>query len=166
MTFDEDELRRELEAVAERIRASPRLLADARAGGRRRLRRRRAWHVAPLAAAVTSFAVLSPHLSTGDRNQSGAALPASPQDAPPPATGEAPPAPSQAPEPTPDDVFPDAEQQAREAFFAAGYTFDDAVRLGASWNQGFDEAKVTGGRRLLSGQPLPFEPRSGDPTRW
>lgn len=158
MIFHEDELRRELQAAAERIQASPRLLADAHAGGRRRLRRRRALQVAPLAAALAGFAVLSPHLSAGDRSRSEVALAASPEDTQPPATRKAPPAPTQAPEPTPDDPFTDVEQRAREAFFDAGYTFDDAVQLGSLWNQGFDEAKVTGGQRLLSGQPLPFEP--------
>jgi hypothetical protein len=44
-------------------------------------------------------------------------------------------------------------------FFAAGYTYADAVRLAALWRlkDGY-AAKVVGGEKLLAAQTLPVKP--------
>ncbi|WP_106211873.1 hypothetical protein [Kineococcus rhizosphaerae] len=54
----------------------------------------------------------------------------------------------------------DPEQAARDGFYAAGYTYDDAVALGAQWNLDSFEAKAEGGRRLAAGETLPIAPGS------
>jgi hypothetical protein len=58
----------------------------------------------------------------------------------------------------------DPDQDARDAFFGAGYTYDDAVALAKAWSSS-DEfaAKVTAGRKLLAGETLPVAPGSSDP---
>ena len=52
----------------------------------------------------------------------------------------------------------DDESAAVDVFFAAGYTYDDAVALGTVWNVDPWEAKVTGGGKLLAGETLPVAP--------
>ena len=52
----------------------------------------------------------------------------------------------------------DPEAPQREAFFAAGYTMDDAVQLSELWNVEAYEAKITGGTQLLAGEELPIAP--------
>jgi hypothetical protein len=44
------------------------------------------------------------------------------------------------------------------AFFAAGYTYDDAVALSKLWHNSSYQAKVEGGKKLLDHQPLPIPP--------
>jgi hypothetical protein len=45
------------------------------------------------------------------------------------------------------------------AFFAAGYTYDDAVRLGKMWHESnIDQVKADAGQKLLDGKPLPISP--------
>ncbi len=45
------------------------------------------------------------------------------------------------------------------AFFAAGYTYEDAVKLAAIWHtEDPYHAKVEGGRRLRAGETLPIQP--------
>lgn len=58
----------------------------------------------------------------------------------------------------------DADQDLRTTYFDAGYTYDDAVVLGAQWNLDPWEAKVEGGRRLVAGETLPVEPGSSAPA--
>ncbi|MEZ0494028.1 hypothetical protein AB2L28_17465 [Kineococcus sp. TBRC 1896] len=53
-----------------------------------------------------------------------------------------------------------ADDVARQTYFAAGYTYDDAVVLGAQWNLDPFEAKAEAGRRLTDGQTLPVAPGS------
>jgi hypothetical protein len=62
------------------------------------------------------------------------------------------------------DTDTDTDQDLREEFFAAGYTYDDAVVLGAEWSQDPWEAKVTGGERLAAGEALPIAPGSSVPA--
>lgn len=146
MTFSEDGLRDDLRSAAEHLHAPPHLLARARAGGRRRLRRRRALQIAPLLGVLTGLALWVPHPRTGDPGRTGATPTASPG------------APGFPPRSPTGGATTEADQQAREAFSGAGYTYDDAVRLALLWNRGTDEAKVTGGRLLLAGRSLPFDP--------
>ena len=58
----------------------------------------------------------------------------------------------------------DPDQASREVFFAAGYTYDDAVVLGAQWSQDPWEAKVTGGEKLAAGETLAIAPGSSAPA--
>lgn len=59
---------------------------------------------------------------------------------------------------------PAAVQSAKEiarvnAFFAAGYDFDDAARLAKIWKTADPyHAKILGGKKLLAGQALPIRP--------
>ena len=51
------------------------------------------------------------------------------------------------------------ESRRVDAFFGAGYDYDDAVRLAKIWKEkDAYGAKVEGGKRLLAGQTLPFRP--------
>ena len=50
-----------------------------------------------------------------------------------------------------------------EAYWDAGYTGDDGAALAALWNVDVNGAKVTAGRMLRDGQPLPIGP-SGTPA--
>lgn len=62
-------------------------------------------------------------------------------------------------EPKPANVAAARESAAVAKFFAAGYTYDDAVKLAALWKLPDPyAAKVAGGEKLLAGQPLPFKP--------
>lgn len=62
------------------------------------------------------------------------------------------------------DLQSDPEQDARTAFFDAGYTYDDAVALGAQWNLDSWEAKSAAGEKLLAGETLPVAPGSSAPA--
>lgn len=60
--------------------------------------------------------------------------------------------------PTPPPVAP---QEQREAFFGAGYDYDDAVELARLWGldpNGVSDVKAEAGRRLLAGEQLPVAP--------
>jgi hypothetical protein len=57
-----------------------------------------------------------------------------------------------------------AETDAVNAFFAAGYTYGDAVQLAQTWNTADPyHAKIEGGQKLEQGQTLPIPP-SGTPA--
>ena len=60
-------------------------------------------------------------------------------------------------EPVPGPIA-EAESAALDAYFGAGYDYDDAVELGEVWNVGFFEAKVSAGEKLLAGEVLPVLP--------
>ena len=53
-----------------------------------------------------------------------------------------------------------------DAYFAAGYGYDDALKLAQLWHMNGDPAtiKAEAGRRLLAGQQLPIAPLSPSPT--
>ena len=54
---------------------------------------------------------------------------------------------------------PDTEDASVAEFFAKGYTYDDAVRLGAIWHTVDPyHAKIKGGAKLEAGQTLPIAP--------
>lgn len=63
---------------------------------------------------------------------------------------------------TPPELSTDAEA-ALDAFWAAGYTSEDAEALNALWDTDTMETKAHAGRLLLDGEPVPVEP-SGTPT--
>ncbi|GAB1691961.1 hypothetical protein [Krasilnikovia sp. M28-CT-15] len=54
-------------------------------------------------------------------------------------------------------------QREFDAYFAAGYDYDDAVKLAKLWKSTADvgTVKAEAGRRLLAGQTLPFPPTPG-----
>jgi hypothetical protein len=57
-----------------------------------------------------------------------------------------------------DPVTTSPQDAARAAFWAAGYTYADAVTLGNMWNESSWQAKADGGQKLLDGQTLPIAP--------
>jgi hypothetical protein len=66
--------------------------------------------------------------------------------------------------PTPNDPAPDeqinpTEQKRLDAYFSAGYNYDDAVKLAKLWKLADPyTAKVEGGKRLLADKKLPVKP--------
>jgi hypothetical protein len=62
-------------------------------------------------------------------------------------------------EPQPANVAAAKESAAVDKFFAAGYDYDDAVRLATLWklNDAY-AAKVAAGEKLLAGETLPIKP--------
>ncbi|GAA0568906.1 hypothetical protein GCM10010172_61540 [Paractinoplanes ferrugineus] len=68
------------------------------------------------------------------------------------------PATPNAPEPT-RPAGPAADKQL-DAFFGAGYTWDEAVRLAKIWHLSDpSDAKVMAGKKLLAGETLPVQPK-------
>jgi hypothetical protein len=62
---------------------------------------------------------------------------------------------------TPASPVDAAESADVNAFFDAGYTYDDALSLAKMWNSADAyHAKVTGGQKLLAGETLPIKPGS------
>ena len=61
--------------------------------------------------------------------------------------------------PQPANVAEALESKRVGAFFEAGYTVDDAVKLAELWHKkDAYAAKIEGGKRLLAGQTLPIKP--------
>jgi hypothetical protein len=61
---------------------------------------------------------------------------------------------------SPDDPQVTADQAALDAFFNAGYTWDDAVKLAKAWHLSDpSDAKVMGGKKIEAHQALPFKPK-------
>lgn len=58
------------------------------------------------------------------------------------------------------DEGPSPDPTALDAYFAAGYTYEDALALGALWSTDVDETKARAGELLLEGQTLPVAPGS------
>jgi len=79
-------------------------------------------------------------------------------------------APAAAPLPSVSSSASAEEEQARQfaAYFAAGYDYDDAVKLANLWGISGPEsvglAKAEAGRRLLAGETLPFPHLPGSPS--
>ena len=69
---------------------------------------------------------------------------------------------------TPTSPTPEVSVSATDlaAYFAAGYGYDDALKLAQLWHMTGDPAttKAEAGRRLLAGQQLPIAPISPSPT--
>jgi hypothetical protein len=62
------------------------------------------------------------------------------------------------PTPSPSEVA--AYQAAWNAFFHAGYVWDDAVRLAKLWHLSDPtDAKIKAGKKIEAHQPLPFQPK-------
>ncbi len=62
-------------------------------------------------------------------------------------------------EPSPERVADAKESKQIEAFFAAGYDYDDAVQLAKIWKLSDPyEAKADAGKKLLAGKKLPIKP--------
>ncbi|MEV6632025.1 hypothetical protein AB0M54_14870 [Actinoplanes sp. NPDC051470] len=69
-----------------------------------------------------------------------------------------PPLPPPSPSVTPSEPH-DPDEPERNAYFAAGYGWEEAEKLAALWNlEDPAEAKVKAGARLLDGKRLPFRP--------
>jgi hypothetical protein len=59
---------------------------------------------------------------------------------------------------SPSKPGPDQLQAQWDAFFGAGYTYDDAARLAEIWKMAPTDVKAEAGRRLLAGETLPIQP--------
>jgi hypothetical protein len=51
------------------------------------------------------------------------------------------------------------ENHAVDTFFAAGYDYNDAVKLGHLWNVTTYQAKIDGGKKIENGETLPIQPQ-------
>ncbi|GAA3958119.1 hypothetical protein [Actinoplanes auranticolor] len=73
--------------------------------------------------------------------------------------------PNMAPPAAPSTPSPATELEKQyDAFFAAGYDYDDALKLAGIWrSRDIDTVKAEAGRRLLAGETLPITPTPGDP---
>ncbi|MFI7542077.1 hypothetical protein [Actinoplanes sp. NPDC049599] len=74
--------------------------------------------------------------------------------------------PNMTPSAAPSAASPEEELQKQyDAYFAAGYDFDDAIKLAALWRSKEDPGaiKAEAGRRLLAGETLPIKPTPNDP---
>jgi len=119
-------------------------------------------------AQVAGGAVLSAGLIAGVINLPGMLPGGSPDTV---SAGAPAAAPSSSTIPSP-SVTPSAssEELARQwaAYFAAGYDYDDAVRLASLWGisgkERVGQAKAEAGRRLLAGETLPFPHVPGNPS--
>jgi hypothetical protein len=63
--------------------------------------------------------------------------------------------------PDPEEPVGEPTDGALDAFFAAGYDYDDALELARVWGLSEDDAsevKITAGRKILAGIELPVEP--------
>jgi hypothetical protein len=61
--------------------------------------------------------------------------------------------------PKPANVAAAKDSAAIDKFFAAGYTYDDAVKLAKLWKLSSpSDAKIAAGKKLLAGQTLPIKP--------
>ena len=70
-----------------------------------------------------------------------------------------------APAAAPSASAPPSEEQMQlwfDAYFGAGYDYDDAEQLSRLWKVPPNEAKVEGGRRLAAGETLPIVATPGD----
>jgi hypothetical protein len=77
-------------------------------------------------------------------------------------------APGSQPTPSASPTTPDESVSATDldAYFAAGYGYDEALQLAQLWHMTGDPAtiKAEAGRRLLAGQTLPITPSAPSPT--
>ncbi len=149
----EERLRRELDQAVREVRAPDDLVASARAGGRRRVSRRRALVAVPVVVAAGG-AVWAGWAGRTPEPVTPAAPSASPPPSPPPSE------PPVSPEvPVPSTPDPQAAAAAAEMTavdrFLDEYRYADAERLAELWKVDTWEAKVKGGRLLLSGAEIP-----------
>jgi hypothetical protein len=69
-----------------------------------------------------------------------------------------------APAATPDVATDPQQESDYQAYFNAGYSYDDAVALGKIWNEtDTDQVKAQAGQKLIDGDTLPVKP-SGTPA--
>jgi hypothetical protein len=66
--------------------------------------------------------------------------------------------------PSPEGVAAAKETARLDAFFAAGYSYNDAVKLAKLWKiKDPFQAKIEAGKKLLAGEKLPIKPGPADP---
>ncbi len=71
--------------------------------------------------------------------------------------------PSSTAQPSPSPLSSQESSRALDAYFNAGYNYDDAMQLAQLWKMPADDAlqvKTTAGEKLLAGQALPIKPGS------
>lgn len=90
-------------------------------------------------------------VEAGQKLQNGETLPV------PPTGSSATKAGSAAAKATPEEAVAPASQKALNAFFAAGYTYDDATQLARIWHEtDITQVKAEAGKKLLAGETLPI----------
>jgi hypothetical protein len=63
----------------------------------------------------------------------------------------------------PNDPAIKADEAALNAFFNAGYTWDDAVKLAKAWHLSDpSDAKIMGGKKIEAHEALPFQPKAAN----
>ncbi|MFF5296656.1 hypothetical protein [Paractinoplanes globisporus] len=158
MTEHADQLREAFETHENQTPDSAAVYARVQELSTKYKRRRRGLQVAggtALAAVAVAGVVSLPNLLPGNaRNTSTVNFPA-----------------GAVPAATPSTIPSMSEAQLNQywaAYFAAGYDYDDAVKLSALWHvkAPIGNVKAEAGRRLLAGETLPFPatPNSPDPT--
>lgn len=148
-------LRGELDASVREVRVADALLVNVRAGGRRRIRRRRALTALPAAVVVAGGAVWA----GVHRSAPPPLVPATQsatQEATREATQEATQEATRTDEPLPTSAL--GEQAAVDLFYGSGYEYEDAEVLAGIWNVDTWEAKAQGGRWIDEGRELPVQP--------
>jgi hypothetical protein len=163
VTLPEDQLREAFQAHEGLAPDAAEVYARVQQLSRTYLWRRRGAQVAGgavLGAGLIAGAFQLPGLLPGSSdtvNVPVAASPASPAAASPSASAVTPPV---AVSPTGSTT-----ERRRDAFFAAGYDYDDAVKLARLWHKpvaDIDAVKAEAGRRLLARQTLPVKPKPGN----
>ena len=107
-----------------------------------------------IAGVITLPGLLDGQPSTGSGNMvAPAAAPATPSAVP---SISLPPLPEDLPSLSPAEA---KLQKQYDAYFNAGYDYDDAVELAKLWKKSSPyDAKVLGGKKLLAGETLPIQP--------
>ena len=160
---DEDELLHEVFKAHEYLAPDP---VAVRAGIRNRARayarRRKAAQAAGgavLGAGLVTVGVAAPYLARNASNHSTSGVAALGA----PSSGAVTSAAASSPTPLPSPVSSQEAQRALDAYFAAGYDYNDAMQLAVLWKMPNDAltVKTAAGEKLLAGESLPIKPSSG-----
>lgn len=160
---DEDEMLHEVFKAQEYLAPDP---VAVRAGIRNRARayarRRKAAQAAGgavLGAGLVTVGVAAPYLARTASNHSTSGVAALGAPTPSTAIGAATATP---PTPLPSPVSSEEAQRALDAYFAAGYDYNDAMQLAVLWKVPNDAlaVKTAAGEKLLAGETLPIKPSS------
>ncbi|GAA4587836.1 hypothetical protein BJY16_008352 [Actinoplanes octamycinicus] len=158
MTYQGDRLRETFESheshIADPAEVYARVVELSRKHKRRRLGASVAGGTALGAGLIAAVVNLPAVLPGGPGSSDGTA----------PIVAAAPASPSAGPSAS---VFTEPDQKEFDAYFGAGYDYDDAVALAKLWNRSTDDigsVKAEAGRLLLAGQTLPIKPGSAEPA--
>lgn len=160
---DEDELLHEVFRAHEYLAPDPVVVrAGIRNRARAYARRRKAAQAAGgavLGAGLVTVGVAAPYVArnTSNHSTSGVAALGAPSS-----SGDATSSTVSSPAPLPSPVLSEEAQRALDAYFAAGYDYNDAMQLAVLWKMPNDvpTVKTAAGEKLLAGDTLPIKPSS------